>query len=83
MTETGAVSDANIWQSCILAAWKSKNKNKINLLLCHKTLENLSKKHVLYKMTRGLDIETNPHGVQYKTLELDLDTLETTILLYS
>ena len=83
MTETGAVSEANTWQECIYAAWKSENKNQINLYLSHARLENLSKKHVLYKMTRGLDIKKNPHGVQYKILELDMDALEATILMYS
>ena len=81
MTETGAVSDANIWQSCILSMWQTKNK--VTLLLSPQDLENISKKNVLYKMAKGLDVHKNSNGVEYKMLELDMDTLEATILMYS
>ena len=81
MTETGAVSDANIWQSCILSMWQTKNK--VTLLLSPQDLENISKRNVLYKMAKGLDVHKNSNGVEYKMLELDMDTLEATILMYS
>ncbi len=82
MTETAAVSTANEWQQCIMTVWESK-KNHVILYLDPIVLDRLHKDHRLYKMTKGLDINENPKGVKYKILELDLEALETTILLYS
>lgn len=82
MTETAAVSSANEWQQCIMMVVESK-KNHVTLYLDPVVIDRLHHDHKLYKMTKGLDVNESPKGVKYKTLELDLESLENTILLYS
>lgn len=81
MPEVGAINEAFHWQDCIFTAYKTK-QNEIFLYLYEDSLEKLSENSCLYKMTQGLDINTNTNGFRYKILSLDLETLPLTIELY-
>lgn len=82
MPEIGAINEVHYWQDCILTVYKTK-QNKIFLYLYENSLEQIPETNCLYKMTQGLKTNINDNHVKYKILDLDLETLSTTIEMYS